>query len=73
MGYRDGKLRVLLYGTLACIPFTAVYPFLDNAWVASGHSMLGISMATGTGRLVSELINGSAPHVDPEPYRPDRF
>ena len=34
MGYRDGKLRVLLYGALACIPFTAVYPFLDNAWVA---------------------------------------
>ncbi len=34
MGYRDGKLRVLLYGVLACIPFTAVYPFVSDPWWA---------------------------------------
>lgn len=34
MGYRDGKMRVMLYGALACIPFTLAYPFVDDPWLA---------------------------------------
>lgn len=34
MGFKDGKMRVLLYGVLACIPFTLAYPFVANPWLA---------------------------------------
>lgn len=48
-------------------------PQLSNVCLATGHSMLGVSMATGTGKLVAELLTGATPHVDPTPYRANRF
>lgn len=54
-------------------PIIGRLPKFDNAWIAAGHGMLGVSMATGTGKLVSELITDSTPHVDPQPYRVERF
>jgi D-amino-acid dehydrogenase len=48
-------------------------PTVTNVWIAAGHSMLGLSMAPATGRLVSELLDGQTPHVDPAPYRLERF
>lgn len=48
-------------------------PAHSNVWIAAGHSMLGLSMATGTGRLVTELIGGGDTHLDPEPFRVSRF
>ncbi len=48
-------------------------PQLQNAWIAAGHNMLGLSMAPATGRLVSELIHGETPHLDPTPFRATRF
>ena len=50
-------------------------PYIDrtsrysNVWLAAGHNMIGLSTAPATGRLVSELIAGMKPHVDPEPFR----
>ncbi|MDA7504007.1 FAD-dependent oxidoreductase [bacterium] len=55
------------------IPMIGQLPKFKNAWIASGHSMLGLSMATATGKLVAELITQQTPHVDPTPYRVDRF
>jgi D-amino-acid dehydrogenase len=46
---------------------------LSNVMVAAGHGMLGLSMATGTGKLVGELLNGGTPHVDPAAYSLSRF
>ena len=46
------------------IPFIDRSPRFKNVWVAAGHSMLGISMGTGTGKLVAEMISGQKPHVD---------
>jgi D-amino-acid dehydrogenase len=40
-------------------------PAMNNVWIAAGHNMLGLSMSTGTGRLVRELILGEEPHIDP--------
>ncbi len=40
-------------------------PAFGNVWIAAGHNMLGISMATGTGRLVRELVLQETPHIDP--------
>ncbi|MEQ8747535.1 MFS transporter [Pyruvatibacter sp.] len=34
IGYKDGKLRVLLYGAAAAIPFTVAYPFVESATLA---------------------------------------
>ena len=51
------------------IPTISSVPGFKNAWVATGHSMLGISMGTGTGKLLSELISGESPHIDPTPYQ----
>lgn len=48
-------------------------PALTNAYVAAGHSMLGVTLATGTGKLLSELMTGAKPHVDANPFRASRF
>ncbi len=48
-------------------------PQLSNTYVAAGHSMLGVSLATGTGKLLSEMMTGGPPHVDPAPFRAGRF
>ena len=55
------------------VPMIGRIPKLENAWIAAGHSMLGLSMAPGTGRLLAELLTGETPHVDPTPFRLDRF
>ncbi len=55
------------------LPMIGLMPGLDNATLAAGHNMLGLSLATGTGRLVRELVLGQAPHLDPSPYDPARF
>lgn len=54
------------------IPFIDRSPKFNNVWVAAGHSMLGISMGTGTGKLVAEMISGQKPHVDLNAYRIQR-
>ncbi|ADG68854.1 FAD dependent oxidoreductase [Planctopirus limnophila DSM 3776] len=55
------------------VPIVGKLPRMDNAWLAAGHSMLGLSMATATGKLVAEMLAGSTPHIDPHPYRVHRF
>lgn len=44
-----------------------------NLVVAAGHGMLGLTFATGTGKLVSDLILENRPEIDPEPFSPERF
>jgi D-amino-acid dehydrogenase len=62
--------RPMTYDGLPCI---GAAPGASNLYVAAGHGMLGISMATGTGKLVAELIAGAEAHIDPAPYSPERF
>jgi D-amino-acid dehydrogenase len=59
--------------TYDSVPVIDRSPRGNNVWVATGHNMLGLSMATGTGRLISELITDSEPHIDPSPYSLQRF
>ena len=51
------------------VPYIDRAPAFGNVWIAAGHNMLGLSMGTGTGKLVSELITGTMPHITPSPYR----
>lgn len=43
-----------------------------NLTIAAGHAMMGWSMATGTGKLVSEVISDKKPSIDLLPFHPDR-
>jgi len=55
------------------LPIIGPVPRLANAYLATGHNMLGMSLATATGRLVAELMEGVSPHLDPAPFSPRRF
>lgn len=55
------------------VPIIGPVPKLRNAYLATGHNMLGVSMATGTGKLVAEMALGEAPHLDLAGYSPTRF
>ena len=46
---------------------------LDNLCFATGHGMLGMTMSALTGLLVSEIVEGLAPSLDPAAYSPNRF
>jgi D-amino-acid dehydrogenase len=55
------------------LPVIGRAPRLRNLVIASGHGMLGVSMAPVTGMLVRDLLLGRAPALDLEPLSPARF
>jgi D-amino-acid dehydrogenase len=44
-----------------------------NVVVATGHSMLGLSLAPVSGEMVADLITGAAMKYDMELLAPDRY
>jgi D-amino-acid dehydrogenase len=50
------------------LPIIDRTPSVDNVIIAAGHNMLGLSMATGTGQLVADLLNKRTPHIDPAAF-----
>jgi D-amino-acid dehydrogenase len=54
-------------------PIIGRSPALPNVMIAAGHNMLGLSMAPATGKLVSELLTGAQPHINPSPYAATRW
>jgi D-amino-acid dehydrogenase len=52
-------------------PYIDRSPRLPNVVIAAGHGMLGLSMATATGKLVSEVLSAEHPHLNVEPYAVD--
>lgn len=55
------------------LPIIGTLPELSNGLLATGHNMLGLSLAPATGRLIGEIITGQQTHLDPAPYSPTRF
>jgi len=51
------------------LPYIDRTPKFNNVWIAAGHNMLGLSMGTATGKLITELITNQPPHIDPKPFR----
>jgi glycine/D-amino acid oxidase-like deaminating enzyme len=45
---------------------------LPGLWHATGHEGAGIGLATGTGRLLADLVTGRTPEIDAWPFRVDR-
>ena len=73
----DGEAQETWFGwrpmTWDSLPIIGPTPNLDNAFLATGHNMLGLSLAPATGRLIAEAITGQKPFIDSRPYRIDRF
>ncbi|MBD3676249.1 MAG: FAD-dependent oxidoreductase [Planctomycetaceae bacterium] len=59
--------------TYDSLPIIDRSPTLENVWIAAGHNMIGLSMSTGTGKLIAEMMSGETPHIDPKPFRVTRF
>jgi D-amino-acid dehydrogenase len=55
------------------LPIIGAAPRTANLFVATGHGMIGLTAATATAELVTDLITGKQPAIDPRPYRPTRF
>ncbi len=55
------------------LPYIGRLKKLDNCVLATGHSMLGLSLGAGTGKLVSELVNETPLSMDIQPFNPERF
>jgi D-amino-acid dehydrogenase len=55
------------------LPYVGRVERYENLSVASGHAMMGISMAPATGRLLAQLLDGEPPSTDPKPLRPGRY
>ena len=63
-------MRPMVYDDMPIIDRAPNHP---NLVVATGHGMQGISMATSTGKLVTEIITGQSPHIDVTAFGIQRF
>jgi D-amino-acid dehydrogenase len=55
------------------LPFIGRAPGYDNVIMATGHGMLGISLAPISGKIVSQLSANEKPAIDITPLSVDRF
>lgn len=55
------------------LPIIGRVPRLGNAYLATGHNMLGLSLAAGTGKLIAEIMQGQSTHIDASAFSPERF
>lgn len=63
-------LRPMTYDDL---PIIDRAPGHENLVIAAGHGMLGITLATGTGKIVSDMIYNRQPQINIQPFGLDRF
>ncbi len=54
------------------LPYIGKSKKCNNLTIAAGHAMMGWSMATATGKLVSEIISDKKLSLDINPFNPDR-
>jgi D-amino-acid dehydrogenase len=55
------------------LPIIGPVPHCPNAFLATGHNMIGLTLAPATGQLITHLITGHTPALDPTPYAVERF
>lgn len=65
------------YGYRPCsadgLPYIGRVKKWSNLVIATGHSMLGLSLGAGTGKLVDEIINSRKYSMDITDFNPERF
>ena len=54
------------------LPYIGKSKKCNNLTIAAGHAMMGWSMGTATGKVVSEIISDKKTSLDLTPYHPDR-
>ena len=73
----DGEAKETWYGwrpmTWDSLPIIGPVPDLSNALLATGHNMLGMSLATSTGKMIAEMLSGEETHIDASAFSPTRF
>ena len=55
------------------VPYIGRHTAFNNLSYAGGHAMLGVSAATGTGKLIAEIINNKKTTIGIEAFNPNRF
>lgn len=55
------------------LPILGRVPGYRNLFVASGHAMLGVTLAPVTGEVMADLMAGTGSAVDLKPFDPGRF
>jgi D-amino-acid dehydrogenase len=55
------------------LPYVGRTSAFKNLTIATGHAMMGISLAGITGKLVGQILGGERPEIDLAMLRPDRF
>jgi D-amino-acid dehydrogenase len=65
------------YGYRPCsadgLPYIGRTKKCSNLLIATGHSMLGLSLGAGTGKLIAEIANEQTPSIDMTPFTVERF
>lgn len=55
------------------VPVIGYSSHFSNLILATGHQMLGLQSAPGTGKLVADLVTRVQPQFDPAPFCAERF
>ena len=55
------------------LPYIGKCPGYENVVLAAGHAMMGLSLGTGTGKLVQQLVDGEKTSLDVDLFRVGRF
>jgi D-amino-acid dehydrogenase len=70
-------MEKIWYGYRPCsadgLPYIGRVKKYSNLTVATGHSMLGLSLGAGTGKLVNEIVNNQPTSMDIKPFFVERF
>lgn len=71
------SIEQVWYGYRPCsadgLPYLGRTKQWKNVVIATGHSMLGLSLGAGTGKIVSEILNEEALSMNIVPFNPNRF
>ena len=55
------------------LPYIGRSKKIRNLLLATGHSMMGVSLGPGTGKLISEIVNQENPSISLDTFMPERF
>lgn len=55
------------------LPYIGLSKKYQNLAIATGHAMIGLSLAPATGKLIADAFNGGKPGVDISMFAPERF
>jgi len=54
------------------LPFIGALPKVGNAFVATGHGMMGVTLGPVTGKLIAQAVTGKPSEVNLNPFKSDR-